>query len=199
MGLLQGLLAQKPDYSARGTTTVLRNPRMEDFVQWRDLRVASRPFLVPWEPAWQDDELLLSSFRRRMTHYAKLATDDLAYPFFIFDRDEEQLLGAITISNVRRGVAQMATLGYWMGEAFTNRGVMTDAVAAILGFARTDLGLNRMEAACLPANLPSMRLLEKCGFEREGFAKAYLKINGAWEDHVLWGRRIQGWDNRNQS
>jgi [ribosomal protein S5]-alanine N-acetyltransferase len=199
MGLLQGLLAQKPDYFAPGRTTRLRNPRMEDFAQWRDLRVASRAFLVPWEPAWQDDELLLSSFRRRMTHYAKLASDDLAYPFFIFDSSEEQLMGAITISNVRRGVAQMATLGYWTGEAFAHRGVMTDALAAILGFARDELRLNRMEAACLPANLPSLRLLEKSGFEREGFAKAYLKINGAWEDHVLWGRRIQGWNNHNQS
>jgi [ribosomal protein S5]-alanine N-acetyltransferase len=190
MGLLQGLLTQKPDYAVRGKTVFLRNPRMEDFAQWRDLRVASRAFLMPWEPAWQDDELLQSSFRRRMNHYAKLASDDLAYPFFIFDAAEEQLMGAITISNVRRGVAQMATLGYWTGAAFSNRRVMTDAIAAILQFSVAELGLNRMEAACLPANLPSMKLLERAGFDREGFAKAYLKINGVWEDHVLWGRRI---------
>jgi [ribosomal protein S5]-alanine N-acetyltransferase len=190
MGLLQGLLTQKPDYVTRGKTTVLRNPRMEDFAQWRDLRIASRSFLVPWEPAWQDDELLQSSFRRRINHYAKLASDDLAYPFFIFDAAEDQLLGAITLSNVRRGVAQMATLGYWTGEAFSNRGVMTDAIAAVLGFSKTELGLNRLEAACLPANLPSMKLLERTGFEREGFARAYLRINGTWEDHVLWGRRV---------
>jgi [ribosomal protein S5]-alanine N-acetyltransferase len=190
MGLLQGLLTQRPGYSCRGKTTVLRGPRMDDFVQWRDLRMASRHFLVPWEPVWQDDELLQSSFRRRMNHYAKLANDDLAYPFFIFDAEEDQLMGAITLSNVRRGVAQMATLGYWTGETFANRGVMTDAIGAVLGFAQEELGLNRLEAACLPANLPSMKLLQRVGFEREGFARAYLKINGAWEDHVLWGRRV---------
>lgn len=190
MGLLLGLLSQKPEYFARGKITLLRNPRMEDFVQWRDLRVASRSFLVPWEPVWQDDELLLSSFRRRMNHYAKLASDDLAYPFFIFNAEETQLLGAITLSNLRRGVAQMATLGYWTGEAFAHQGVMSDAMGAIMGYAREELGLNRLEAACLPSNTPSMKLLNRSGFEREGYARAYLKINGVWEDHVLWGRRV---------
>jgi [ribosomal protein S5]-alanine N-acetyltransferase len=190
MGLLQGLLTQKPEYSVRGTSTFLRNPRLDDFVQWRDLRVASRSFLVPWEPVWQDDELLHSSFRRRVNHYAKLVNDDHAYPFFIFDNAEGQLLGAITVSNIRRGVAQMATLGYWTGEAFANQGVMTDAIAAVLVFAREELELNRLEAACLPANMPSMKLLQRSGFEQEGFAQAYLRINGVWEDHVLWGRRV---------
>ncbi len=190
MGLLQGLLTQKPDYSCRGKTTLLRCPRLDDFSQWRDLRVASRNFLVPWEPLWQDDELLHSSFRRRVNHYAKLVHDDLAYPFFIFDSADETLCGAITVSNIRRGVAQMATLGYWTGEAFANRGVMTDAIGAVLGFAREELGLNRLEAACLPANVASMKLLKRSGFEQEGFARAYLRINGVWEDHVLWGRRV---------
>lgn len=190
MGLLQGLLTPKPDYVVRGKTTVLRNPQLDDFQQWRDLRAASRSFLVPWEPAWQDDEMLYSSFRRRISHYAKLVQGDLAYPFFIFDSTEKQLKGAITISNLRRGVAQMATLGYWTGQAFSNTGVMSDALPAVLGFAREELGLNRMEAACLPSNIASMKLLKRSGFEQEGFARAYLKINGAWEDHVLWGRRV---------
>jgi [ribosomal protein S5]-alanine N-acetyltransferase len=190
MGLLHGLLTQKPDYNCRGKSTLLRNPRLDDFAEWRDLRVASRNFLVPWEPLWQDDELLQSSFRRRVNHYAKLVHDDLAYPFFIFDSADEKLLGAITVSNIRRGVAQMATLGYWTGEAFANRGVMTDAIAAVLGFAHEELGLNRLEAACLPTNIASMKLLQRSGFEQEGFARGYLRINGAWEDHVLWGRRV---------
>ncbi len=163
---------------------------MEDFEQWRDLRRDSRSFLEPWEPLWQDDELLLSSFRRRVAHYAKLVHDDAAYPFFIFTRDGKTLQGAVTVSHVRRGVAQMATLGYWTGAEFGNSGVMTDALGALIGFARDGLDLNRLEAACLPANRPSIRLLQKTGFEQEGFAKNYLKINGRWEDHILWGRRV---------
>ena len=190
MSLLQGLLKQRPEITCRGSKTCLRNPLIDDFGQWRDLRRESRSFLTPWEPLWLDDELLFSSFRNRIRHYEKLISDDAAFPFFIFSSDEKQLLGAITLSNVRRGVAQMATLGYWTGEAFANRGVMTDAIGAVLVFAREDLGLNRLEAACLPKNIASMKLLQRSGFEQEGFARGYLRINGAWEDHVLWGRRV---------
>jgi [ribosomal protein S5]-alanine N-acetyltransferase len=190
MRLLHNLLAQKQDYECQGSRVYIRNPRMEDFQQWRDLRQASREFLVPWEPTWADDELLLSSFRKRISHYAKLAYEDLAYPFFIFDRDGKTLLGAITISNVRRGVAQMGTLGYWIGAPHANQGYMSDAIATIVTFANTELRLNRLEASCLPANQPSLRLLQKSGFTREGFAKSYLKINGRWEDHVLWGMSL---------
>ncbi len=190
MGLLQGLLSQKPDHVCYDAKTFLRSPRADDFEAWRDLRRNSRSFLEPWEPLWQDDEFMLSSFRRRISHYAKLANEDVAYPFFIFTRDEKTLLGAITISNLRRGVAQMATLGYWTGAAFANTGVMSDALAAVVKFAKDEIELNRLEAACLPGNLPSIRLLQRSGFEQEGFAKGYLKINGRWEDHILWGRRV---------
>jgi [ribosomal protein S5]-alanine N-acetyltransferase len=190
MGFLAGLLSQKPDVVCPGEKTLLRFPRVDDFEAWRDLRLASRRFLQPWEPVWQDDEMLLTSFRRRISHYSRLAADDLAYPFFIHAPDGNTLLGGITLSNVRRGVAQMATLGYWTGEAHANTGVMTDALSAIMRFAREDLNLHRLEAACLPANTPSIRLLSRARFEREGFARDYLKINGRWEDHVLWGRVI---------
>ena len=140
----------------------------------------------PWEPAWRDDELLLSSFRKRVAHYSKLAHDDQAFPFFIWS-DDGKLLGAITLSNLRRGVAQMATLGYWIGAPFARQGFMTDAVAATINFARNNLELHRLEAACLPTNTASVQLLQRAGFAREGFAAAYLKINDRWEDHVLWG------------
>lgn len=190
MGLLEGLLTARPGHECHGQKTYLRAPRIDDFSQWRDLRSSSRSFLAPWEPTWTDDELLLSSFRRRINHYAKLVNDDLAFPFFVFTPDGEHLLGAVTVSNIRRGVAQMATLGYWTGEAFANNGVMTDAIRAVLRFAGEELQLNRLEAACLPGNLPSIRLLQRTSFAREGFAHSYLKINGKWEDHILWGRRV---------
>jgi [ribosomal protein S5]-alanine N-acetyltransferase len=188
--LLSGLLGPRPDYACQGQVTRLHMPRVDDFAQWRDLRLSSRRFLEPWEPTWADDELLLSSFRRRISHYNKLAADDLAYPFFITLQKDGALAGGITVSNLRRGVAQMATLGYWVGEAHAGKGVMTDALQAIIVFARDELELHRLEAACLPSNTPSMRLLQKAGFTREGFAKSYLKINGNWEDHVLWGLNL---------
>jgi [ribosomal protein S5]-alanine N-acetyltransferase len=190
MRLLQSLLAHKTEYECLGQRIVLRSPRVDDFAQWRDLRQTSRNFLEPWEPAWRDDELLLSSFRKRVAHYSNLAHEDQAYPFFIFDLSGENLLGAMTISNLRRGVAQMATLGYWIGAPYANQGYMTDAMHTVIGFAHGELELHRLEAACLPSNTPSVQLLQRVGFTREGFAKSYLKINNQWEDHILWGLLI---------
>jgi ribosomal-protein-alanine N-acetyltransferase len=96
------------------------------------------------------------------------------------------LLGGLSISNVRRGVAQAASVGYWIGAPHVGRGHMTDAVKAVLPFAFVTLGLHRLEAACLPHNYPSARVLQKAGFKREGMARRYLKINGLWQDHDLF-------------
>jgi [ribosomal protein S5]-alanine N-acetyltransferase len=190
MGFLSGLMTQKPDHECRGVKTYLRAPVLEDFEQWRELRRASRVFLQPWEPTWSDDEFLLTSFRRRIGQYARMAHEDRAYPFFIFDLKGSELMGAITLSNVRRGVADMATLGYWTGERFAQAGVMTDALNAVSAYSHHDLELHRLEAACLPRNIASIKLLERTGFDREGLARSYIKINGHWEDHILWGKVI---------
>jgi [ribosomal protein S5]-alanine N-acetyltransferase len=188
MGFLAGLLTRQPSYTCSGARVFLREPRMEDFSAWCALRQESRSFLEPWEPTWKDDEFLASSFRRRLQHYARLAEDDTAYAFFIFDSAQTHLIGSITLSNVRRGVAQMATLGYWVGEKFARQGHMTDALQSVIQFAGDQLDLHRLEAGCLPTNTASIRLLTKTGFTREGYAKDYLMIAGQWQDHVLWGR-----------
>jgi ribosomal-protein-alanine N-acetyltransferase len=109
-------------------------------------------------------------------------------PFFIFANSDRALVGAITLSNVRRGVAETGTLGYWIAQAYAGRGLATAAVRAMVDFAFSELRLHRVEAACLPANQASRRVLEKAGFEAEGRARAYLKINGDWADHLLFGR-----------
>ena len=55
-------------------------------------------------------------------------------------------------------------------------------------FAFGSLRLHRLEAACIPSNAASIRLLEKAGFVREGYAREYLCINGLWQDHLLFAR-----------
>ena len=95
------------------------------------------------------------------------------------------LRGGLSLPYVRRGVAQACSLGYWMGEAFAGQGYMTEGVRTVLPFAFANLRLHRVEAACLPNNAASIRLLEKAGFRREGYARRYLCINGAWRDHLL--------------
>ncbi len=98
------------------------------------------------------------------------------------------LLGGLTLANVRRGVAQAGSLGYWIGGPYARRGHMTAAVRALLPFAFGALRLHRVEAACIPSNAASIRLLENSGFAREGYAREYLCINGIWQDHLLYAR-----------
>jgi ribosomal-protein-alanine N-acetyltransferase len=171
-----------------GRGVQLRTPTVSDFAQWALLRTESRDFLTPWEPLWPANDLTRPAFRARIKRYWQDIDNDLGYPFFIWSEDGASLLGAVSLSNVRRGVAQTATLGYWIGQLHARQGHMTAAVAALLPFAYGQLGLHRVEAACLPTNEASIRLLEKSGFEREGFARRYLKINGDWRDHLLFAR-----------
>jgi ribosomal-protein-alanine N-acetyltransferase len=117
--------------------------------------------------------------------------EDLGYAFLIFRRTDYALLGGLSISNVRRGVAQAASLGYWIGVTHVGQGHMTDAVKAVLPFAFVTLGLHRLEAACLPHNHASTRVLQKIGFAREGLARRYLKINGVWQDHDLFALLLE--------
>jgi [ribosomal protein S5]-alanine N-acetyltransferase len=172
----------------QGRRTRLRSPGMGDYQAWSNLRSLSRDFLAPWEPLWPANDLTRSAFRLRIKQYLRDIGDDMAYPFFIFSGDDKTMLGALTLSNVRRGVAQMATLGYWIGAPFARQGYMTDALQALLPFAFDHLHLHRVEAACLPRNDASIALLRRAGFEQEGLARSYLKINGAWQDHLLFAR-----------
>ena len=152
----------------------------------RELRAESRAFLTPWEPTWPADDLTRTAFRRRIRRYHAEVREDRAYPFFIFRQTDYALLGGITLSNVTRGMTQTATLGYWMGERHAGRGHMTRAVKALAPFAFGALRLHRLEAACLPHNAASMRLLERVGFRREGLARGLVCINGRWQDHIVF-------------
>lgn len=176
----------------RGEGVVLRPPRPGDYAAWSGLRDMSRDYLQPWEPAWPDDDLTRAAYRRRLSIYAREMELGAAWPFFIFEttptgRGDDRLAGAVTLSNIRRGVAETGTLGYWVGQPYAGRGHATAAVRAVAGHAFDRLKLHRLEASCLPTNAASRRVLEKAGFRREGEARAYLKINGQWADHLLFG------------
>ncbi|MCB1473726.1 MAG: GNAT family N-acetyltransferase [Rhodobiaceae bacterium] len=164
----------------------LRTPQLSDYAQWAELRARSRAFLTPWEPTWPADDLSRTAFRRRVRRYVQEVREDLAYPLFAFAEDTGELLGGVTLGNVRRGVTQSCAMGYWVGEPHARCGHMTRAVEAVLDFAFARLRLHRVEAACLPANRASIRLLEKSGFTQEGYARRYLCINGIWQDHLLY-------------
>ncbi|ACK50222.1 GCN5-related N-acetyltransferase [Methylocella silvestris BL2] len=170
----------------RGEGVYLRPPEMRDFEEWSGLRERSRDFLTPWEPTWPADDLTRTAFRRRVRRHQQEIDSNESFAFLVF-RDDDVLVGGLTVGQVKRGVVQAATLGYWIGEPFANHGFMTRAVRAGVIFAFGTLRLHRVEASCLPHNIPSTRLLERVGFTREGYARAYLRINGVWEDHLLYG------------
>jgi ribosomal-protein-alanine N-acetyltransferase len=169
-----------------GDGIYLRYPRIGDYGAWAQLRGESREFLVPWEPVWAKDELTRASFRRRIKRYQKETRLDSAYVFFVLRESDDALLGGCTLSNVRRGVTQCCTLGYWIGERFARQGYMTAAVRALIPFVFRTLGLHRIEAACLVENDASKSLLARTGFRQEGLAHHYLMINGQWADHLLF-------------
>lgn len=183
--LRSGLISEFYPY-VRVDDLLLRPPAMGDYGAWAELRHRSRAHLVPWEPQWASDELSRTAFRRRIRHYQRELKDDTGYAFFIFRGSAETLIGGLTLSNVRRGVTQACSLGYWLGAPYANRGLMTKAVQSTAPFVFDELKLHRLEAACLPHNYASIRVLENNGFQCEGLARRYLKIDGEWRDHRLF-------------
>jgi ribosomal-protein-alanine N-acetyltransferase len=186
MALFRTLSSPEPLPPIAGEGVVLRTPQMIDHAAWAYVREASREFLTPWEPTWPADDLTRPAFRQRIRRYAEDIRSDQAYAFFLFRKEDDVLMGGLALANVRRGVAQAASLGYWIGAPYARHGYMTAAVRALLPVAFDVLRLNRVEAACIPTNVASTRLLERAGFRREGYARAYLCINGEWQDHLLY-------------
>jgi ribosomal-protein-alanine N-acetyltransferase len=174
-------------FTLYGRALMLRPPMPGDYAAWAELRGASRAHLMPWEPLWAADELTRAAFRRRLRQYSDDLLADMSYALFAFRLKDMALLGGITLSNVRRGVAQTASVGYWMGARHAGQGHMSEVMRIAVPFAFERLRLHRLEAACLPHNAASIRVLTKTGFRSEGLARSYLKIDGAWQDHLLFG------------
>jgi [ribosomal protein S5]-alanine N-acetyltransferase len=192
MAFFRTINFSEPLPTIAGDDVTLRTPQMTDYVEWAALREKSRDFLTPWEPTWPTDDLTRTSFRRRLRRYAEDLRTDQGYAFLITRNSDDGLVGGLTLANIRRGVAQAGSLGYWMGLPYVRRGYMTAAVSTIIPFAFGTLRLHRLEAACIPTNNASIRLLENTGFMREGYAREYLCINGTWQDHLLYARMKDG-------
>jgi [ribosomal protein S5]-alanine N-acetyltransferase len=169
-----------------GERITLRLPLHGDWRAWTALRDESTDFLRPWEPVWAQDHLSRRAFTNRVYWAARAEAQGTALPLMIFRREDNALLGAITLDNIRRGPAQSGTLGYWVGAAHARKGYMREAIEAVVHHAFQQLDLSRVEAACLPGNAASRGVLEKTGFKYEGVAQSYLQINGRWRNHVLY-------------
>jgi ribosomal-protein-alanine N-acetyltransferase len=176
----------RPKLTLKGARVTLRLPAPSDYHEWASLRHESRAFLEPWEPRWARDELERAGWRHRIRRYREEFAAGTAIAFLIFENETGRLIGGVTIGNIRYGVSQSAQIGYWMGERYAGKGHMQDAIRVLISHAFGAMRLHRIEAACIPENARSIRVLEKAGFTREGLLRSYLRINGVWQDHYIY-------------
>jgi [ribosomal protein S5]-alanine N-acetyltransferase len=175
-----------------GPHVLLRTGEPTQWHEWRHLREISYNFLAEWEPSWPHNALTYTFFCKQLRRQWREWRQGKTYAFQIFrhvNKKAETLVGGITLNNVQWGIDQKGMIGYWIGEPYARRGFMKEAASLVCDFAFNTLKLNHIEAGCLPRNEASQNLLRRLGFEESGFAKAYLQINGQWEDHILWRKK----------
>ncbi|MFD1776525.1 GNAT family N-acetyltransferase [Paenibacillus rhizophilus] len=148
-----------------------------------ELRLRNRSVHSRYEPEREDGFFTLKGQKQLILQRMEDEELDRAYMFGIYSAEEERLIGQITINNIVRGVGQFADLGYFIDHKHQGRGFMTGAVGLAAEYAFQVLGLHRLQAAILLHNDASRRVLEKNGFQPEGIARRFLKINGQWQDH----------------
>jgi [ribosomal protein S5]-alanine N-acetyltransferase len=146
-------------------------------------------FLAPWEPRMNASSFDAGALREVRARAVAAALEGSAYSFAIIHEDATDsspaIIGWLGFTNIIRSVFQASTLGYKLAEQAQHRGYMTEAARAGIDFAFGTLRLHRIMANYLPSNHRSRAVLSRLGFKSEGYAKAYLFINGEWRDHVL--------------
>ncbi len=168
-----------------GEKVFLKTPVKENWSEWAKLRQKSKNFLQPWEPKWPKNFLTQESFSIFINMVEIALRNKTAYNFFIFNKKNNHLMGGISLNVFKSEGYKSITIGYWMGQDYAGKGYMKDSLKVVCDFCFNDLNFYRIEAACLPKNITSKKVLLNAGFEIEGYAKKYLKINGSLEDHLL--------------
>jgi [ribosomal protein S5]-alanine N-acetyltransferase len=172
-----------------GERVFLRRPTARDRGQYLALRRRSASFLRPWEPR----PPAKSTAARQFAAWLASAGGGRHEKLLLCRSEDGAILGAINVNEIVRGPAQSAYLGYWIGAPHANQGYMTEALPLVLDHAFGALGLHRVEANIMPTNRPSLALVRRAGFRREGFSPRYLKIAGRWRDHERWALLAEDW------
>lgn len=179
--------AQATPRLLQGQNVYLRAPKPSDYQEWAQVRAANQEFLKPFEPEWPQDCLSVEFYKRRLKRQAQERREGRGEFFFIFEARDQNLIGGVNLNNIYGGALCHASLGYWIDQNYEGMGLMRDAVSCVIDHAFNTQGLRRINAACLPDNHRSIKLLQRLEFEEEGFAKAYYQINSVWQDHLLFG------------
>ena len=190
------LVAVSLDVRLDAKRVVLRAPRATDIAELRGLLIRNAEHLRPWSPSPPPgtNPAGFTELGRSIARHRRDWKAGSGYVFVMQLRaPREPIVGRIALTSVTRGPFQSAQLGYWMDAGHVRRGLMSEAVDAMLGFAFEGLGLHRLQAAVMPSNHASRSILQKRGFREEGYAERYLRIAGKWEDHVLYGLTLEEW------
>ncbi|MGZ4677472.1 MAG: GNAT family N-acetyltransferase [Acidimicrobiia bacterium] len=183
-----------------GARVYLRPLRAQDFAAWREVRLASREWLEPWEPRPEpgtaDPVTDADAFRSRCSAWDRQRQFDNAYGFGLFLGVDDRFIGEVSLGTVHRGPFQAASIGYWVDRRQAGNGYVPEGVALIVEYAFETLGLHRLEAAIVPRNAASRRVATKLGLREEGIAARYLQINGVYEDHVRYAITAEEWQTR---
>jgi len=158
------------------------------------VRLANRTFLEPFEPPRPVDFFSLKAQRDQIKAGDFQWRNDQGYAFGVFETDTSELVGRVALSNIVRGAWHNATLGYFITQDRGGRGYASEAVRQSVAFGFREARLHRVQAGVMPRNRASVRVLERNGFRREGFAPRYLNINGTWEDHDLYAVTVEEWN-----
>ena len=138
-----------------------------------------------WEPV-RTEEFYTKEYWAQAIHKNTLMLESgAAYKFAILNKDRSRVIGICNFNNVVQGVFQACHLGYAIGKEYEGNGYMSEALTAAMDYIFKNVGLHRIMANYVPENKRSEALLNRLGFEKEGYAKSYLKINGIWRDHIL--------------
>ena len=174
-----------------GKMVFLRPPTDRDRAEFVALRRGSRKFHERWEPIpragldpWGDSGFDLEMEMRETARTRRFLVCRLA---------DGVIVGRLSMSGIERGIQQSCHFGYWMGEEFTGKGYMSEAVRLGLRHAFYALKLHRVEANMQPHNEASRRVVMAAGLKQEGYSPKYLKIRGKWADHERWAVTKEGW------
>ncbi|MBN3492654.1 ribosomal protein S5-alanine N-acetyltransferase [Vibrio neptunius] len=172
---------------------ILRTAEPTDGQLISDYFIANREHLKQWEP--RREEAFFSEFgwTQRLIKLNELHRMGLGYYLLIIDSETNEMLGTVSFSNISRFPFHACNLGYSLGKTAQGRGVMTRALKMAVRYMFTIQNIHRIMAGYMPRNHRSEAVLERLGFQREGFAKDYLLIDGKWEDHNLTSLLNPNW------
>jgi ribosomal-protein-alanine N-acetyltransferase len=174
----------------RSREVTVRPLAVSDARAWRELRERNSDWLTQWDatvpPGGDPRPVTFRALARRLLANARAGTQ---YPFVI--EVDRTFAGQVTVSNITRGSAQFATIGYWLGQEYAGRGIMPRAVALVIDHCFGPARLHRIEIAIRPENSNSLRVVEKLGIREVGFAPKFLHINGAWRDHRIYAVTVE--------